>query len=103
MKPRLVAKFPLVSSVVHWVVGMRKKAATLFVIDLKIADDASSNMIDLFYGCAVPAVIEAYVLARGGVNPFSELKLSIALLLLVTGFSAHAARRGGRGSFLSFY
>ena len=36
----------------------------------------------------VPAVIETYVLAQGGVSRFSESKPYIVLLLLVTGFSA---------------
>ena len=42
----------------------------------------------VYFLVMVPAVIETYALAKGGVSKFSESKPYIVLLLLVTGFSA---------------
>lgn len=96
MSPLFAASLSLVPGVGHWVVGKRGKAVAFFAIDLGIICTAlflKSSMVLLltcfvYLMVMVPAVIETYVLAQGGVSRFSESKPYIVLLLLVTGFSA---------------
>ena len=96
MPPLLAASLSLVPGAGHWVVGKRGKAVAFFAIDLGIICTIFffKSPIAPFLACfiyvmiMVPAVVETYVLARGGVSQFSESKPYIVLLLLTTGFSA---------------
>ena len=92
----LVASVSLVPGVGHLMIGRRGKAAALFVIDFGLVCSLfflKSNVgyILAFLGyliVMVPAVIETYTLAQGGVSRFSNSKPYIVVLLLKEGFSA---------------
>ena len=96
MPPFFAASLSLVPGVGHWVLGKRGKAAAFFAIDLGILgtllflrSPVAPLLAALVYFVAmVPAVLETYALARGGVSQFSESRPYIVLLLLWTGFSA---------------
>ena len=96
MSPILAASLSLVPGAGHWVVGKRGKAAAFFVIDLGMIGTVFflRSPMALILTCLayfmvmVPAVLETYTLACGGVSQLSESKPYIVLLLLVTGFSA---------------
>ena len=96
MSPLLAASLSLVPGAGHLAVGKRRKAVALFAVDLGIICSAFfvRSRIGFLLRCfvylmvMVPAVIETYSLARGGVSRFSETKPYIVFLLLVTGFSA---------------
>lgn len=96
MTPLLVASLSLVPGVGHLALGKRGKAAALFVIDIGIIfsifflRSIAGRLLTCFcYLMAmVPAVIETYTLARGGVSRFSESKPYILAMLLTEGFSA---------------
>jgi len=96
MSPILAASLSVVPGAGHWVVGRRGKAAAFFAIDLGIVCTVLflRSPIALLLACVayfmimVPAVIEIYTIARGGVSQFSESKPYIVLLLLVTGLPA---------------
>ncbi len=96
MPPLLAASLSLVPGLGHLVIGKRRKAAALFVVDLGIICSAffvksriGHLLTSFVYLMAmVPAVIETYALAQGGVSQFSESKPYIVVLLLLTGFSA---------------
>jgi hypothetical protein len=96
MSPLFAASLSLVPGVGHWAVGKRGKAVAFFAIDLGIICTVlflRSPMVSLltclaYFMVMVPAVIEAYTLASGGVSQLSESKPYIVVLLLLTGFSA---------------
>ncbi len=96
MAPSLAASLSLVPGVGHLVVGKRRKAAALFAVDVGIIFSIFflKSIVGHFlagvgyFMTMVPAVIETYGLAQGGVSQFSESKPYIVTLLLVTGFSA---------------
>ena len=96
MSPILAASLSLVPGTGHWVVGKKGKAVSFFAIDLGIICMAFilRSPVALLLACfvyfavMVPAVVETYVLARGGVVRFSESKLYIVILLLVSGLAA---------------
>ena len=96
MSPILAASLSLVPGVGHWVIGKRGKAVAFFAIDLGIvctvlflrSPVAVLLTCFIYFMVMVPAVIETYTIARGGVSQFSESKPYIILLLLTTGFSA---------------
>jgi len=96
MPPLLAASLSLVPGAGHWVVGKRGKAVGFFAIDVGIICTILflRSPLALLLACfvyfmvMVPAVIETYTLARGGVSQFSESRPYIVLLLLTTGFSA---------------
>ena len=96
VKPFLIASLSLVPGVGHWVLGKRGKAVALFVVDFGMVCSVLffRSQMALFITCfaylmvMIPAVIETYVLASGGVSRFSESKAYIVVLLLTTGFSA---------------
>jgi len=96
MKPILAASLSLVPGAGHLIIGERGKAAALFVIDIALICTVyafNSPAIYLLIGFVylvtmIPAVLEAYTLAQGGVCRFSESKPYVAVLLLVTGFAA---------------
>ena len=96
MSPFLTASLSLVPGAGHLALGRRWKAAALFVFD-------SGLLCTLFFlrsnagrflACfsylliMIPAVIETYTLARGGVNQLTESRPYIVTLLLFKGFSA---------------
>ena len=96
MSPLFAASLSLVPGVGHWAVGKRGKAVGFFAIDLGIVGTLlflRSPVVPLlacvvYFVAMVPAVLETYTLACGGASQFSESKLYIVVLLLVTGFSA---------------
>ena len=96
MAPILVASLSLVPGVGHLVVGEKGKAAALFIVDLGIILSTFfvKSQIGYFLICfvyllvMVPAGIETYAVAKGGVSQFSESKPYISVLLLMTGCSA---------------
>ncbi len=96
MSPFLAASLSLVPGAGHLAVGKRKKAVALFVVDFGIVcsvfflKSIPGHLLACFsYLMAmIPAVIETYTLAQGGMSQFSESKPYISALLLVTGFSA---------------
>ena len=96
MLPLFVAGLSLVPGVGHLALGKRKKAVALFVIDLGMVvslfflkSTAGHLLVSFGYLMVmVPAVIETYALAHGGVSRFSESKPYVVALLLMTGLSA---------------
>jgi hypothetical protein len=96
MSPILAASLSVVPGAGHWVVGKRGKAIAFFAVDLGIVCALLflRSPIALLLACVtyfmimVPAVIETWTIARGGVSQFSESKPYIVLLLLVTGLPA---------------
>ena len=96
MSPLFFASLSLVPGIGHWVVGKRGKAAAFFAIDLGMIGTVLflRSPMAIFVTCLVyflimvPAVIETYTLARGGVSQLGESKPYIVVLLLVTGFPA---------------
>ncbi len=96
MSPLFAASLSLVPGAGHLAVGKRGKAAALFAVDFGIVCSIFflKSMEGRLLACfgylmvMVPAVIETYTLAQGGVNRFSESKPYILALLLMTGFSA---------------
>jgi hypothetical protein len=96
MSPLLVAGFSLLPGAGHWVLGKRGKAVGFFAIDLGIIVTVLFLRSPLmpfvaglvYFAAMIPAVLETYTLARGGVSQFSESRPYIVALLLWTGFSA---------------
>ncbi len=96
MPPFLAASLSLVPGLGHLAVGRRGKAAALFAVDLGIICSIfflrsnAGHLLTCFsyLMIMVPAVIETYTLARGGVSRFSESKPYIVTLLLMKGFWA---------------
>jgi len=92
----LVAVLSLLPGAGHIAIGMRRKAAALFVIDIGILlsllffKSLVTYLLAAFaYLMAViPAVIETYVFVRGGVSRFSESRSYIVVTLLIEGFFA---------------
>ncbi len=77
-------------------IGRRRKAAALFFFDCGIIFTLfflRSNVGRVIAGFSyflimIPAVLETYSLATGGVNQLTESKAYIVALLLLKGFSA---------------
>ncbi len=96
MSPFFAAGLSLVPGVGHLVLGRKEKAAVLFAVDFGIIFSVffTKSLAGYLVACfvyfmaMVPAVIETYTLARGGVSQFNESKPYVVLLLLATGFSA---------------
>ena len=96
MSPLLAASLSLVPGLGHLVLGKRGKALALFVVDFGMIVSVyflnsriGALLVGIVYFMAmVPAVIETYTLAQGGLSRFSESKFYIVALLLVTGFPA---------------
>ena len=96
MSPYLAASLSLGPGAGHWVLGKRGKAVGFFAIDLGIlctilflrSPLAPFLAGSVYLVAMVPAVLETYALARGGVSQFSESRPYIVVLLLSTGFSA---------------
>lgn len=96
MTPVLVAVLSLVPGAGHLAVGQRGKAASLFLVDIALVCTVyafNSPAIYLVIGFVylitmIPAVLETYALAEGGVSRLSESKPYIVVLLLATGFAA---------------
>ena len=96
MSPILAASLSVVPGAGHWVVGRKGKAVAFFAVDLGIVCAVLflRSPIAILLACVtyfmimVPAVIETWTIARGGISQFSESRPYIVLLLLTTGFSA---------------
>jgi len=96
MNPFFAACLSLVPGAGHWALGRRRKAAALFFFDFGILFTLfflRSNVGRILASFSyllimIPAVLETYTLARGGVNQLSESKPYIIALLFLKGFSA---------------
>ena len=94
--PILAASLSLLPGLGHLTVGKRGKAAALFAVDVGIIfsilffKSAVEHLLTfcIYLIVVIPAVIEAYALARGGASRFSESKSYIVSMLLIKGFFA---------------
>ena len=94
--PLLAASLSILPGLGHLTLGKRGTAAALFFVDVGIIfsilffKSVVEHLVTFFVYLivAIPAVIESYVLAQGGVSRFSQSKPYIVIMLLIKGFFA---------------
>lgn len=90
------ASLSLVPGLGHLMLGRRGRALALFAVDVGFVcslfffKSIAGRFLTGFayFTVMVPAVIETYLFAQGGVSPVSESRSYILVLLLMTGFAA---------------
>lgn len=96
ISPLLLAVMSVVPGLGHWCLGKKRKAAAFFIIalGLLISLFLVKSPIGLILIClayvaiTLPAIVETYTLAAGGVKELSESRGYIIFLLIAVGITS---------------